>query len=73
MQTMTSRVSVSFTPEISSALGHRARRQKIPLAQAVREIVVNAVEREEDEYFGKLADERRKSATRYVSHEEAWG
>ena len=30
------------------------------------------MEREEDEHFGKIAEERRKVATRYVSHEEAW-
>ena len=72
MQTMTHRVSVSFTPDISAALGDRARMRKTPLAQTVREIVTETVEREEDEYFGRLAEERMKSDTEYLTHEEAW-
>jgi len=72
MQTMTQRVSVAFTPDISDILGRRSRSLKIPLEQTVRDLVAAAIEREEDEYFGRLAEERMKTDTQYFTHEEAW-
>ena len=75
MQTLAPPISVRFTPEISATLRRKAKEQKVTLPKIVAAIVedyMDEISDEEDKRLSELVDERARTATKFISHEEAW-
>ena len=49
-----------------------ARRDQMPRATKVRQLVQQALEIEEDAYLAKIAEERDTPDAKYISHEDFW-
>jgi hypothetical protein len=73
MATTKNRVNVSFSAEETRALSRISKRDQLPIATKVAQLVRFALDLEEDQYFSTLADERLESNTRpHVAHIDAW-
>jgi hypothetical protein len=67
------RINVSFSAEETRALLRISKRDELPVATKVAQLVRFALELEEDKYFSKLSDERLEHNTKpNVTHAEAW-
>ena len=73
MATTKKRVNISLSPEMEKVLTRLAKRDSVPEATKVVELLHTALEIEEDVAFGKLAEERFKSMGKTISHKEVWG
>ena len=73
MATTKKRVHISLSPEMEKVLTRLAKRDSVPEATKVVELLHTALEIEEDVAFGKLAEERFKSMGKTISHKEVWG
>jgi hypothetical protein len=67
------RINVSFSTEETRALSRISKRDQLPVATKVAELVRFALGLEEDQYFSNISDERIEQNTRaHVSHADAW-
>ena len=73
MATTKKRVNISLSPDMEKVLTKLAKRDSVPEATKVVELLHVALEIEEDIAFGKLAEERLKSMGKIMSHKEIWG
>lgn len=73
MATTKDRINISVSKDMRRALGLLARRDEVPEATKAADLLQIALEIEEDRYFSKLADERLKKNTKWLTHEEVWG
>ena len=73
MATTKKRVNISLSPEMEKVLTRLAKRDSVPEATKVVELLHMALEIEEDVVFDKLAAERFKSMRKTISHKEVWG
>jgi hypothetical protein len=73
MTTSKPRINVSFSSDIVEILQRSAKRDQMPIATKVAQLVHSALELEEDEYFAKLASSRLTQDNRpSISHASAW-
>ncbi len=73
MATTKNRINVSFSTEESRALSRISKRDQLPVATKVAQLVRFALELEEDQYFSKLSDDRLAQNTHaHVAHADAW-
>ena len=54
------------------AIRHLAKRSKIPRSAVASQLINEALELIEDEYWVKIAMRRDKKGAKYISHKEAW-
>jgi hypothetical protein len=73
MATTNPRINITVPPEVAAALADKAERNRISLSKAALEFIKDAIERDEDVYFSRLAARREQEHTDWISHEKAWG
>ena len=72
MATTNPRLNITIPKEIADILNKKAVRNKIPLSKVALELLLDALERDEDVYFSKIASEREKNNKKWISHNKAW-
>lgn len=73
MSTTKTRINVSVSDELNSALKKLASRDQVPTATKAERLLEIALEIEEDEVWDRIASIREKTKlTRYLSHNQAW-
>ena len=73
MPTAKKRINVTVDDRTYDALRKLSGRREQPISAVSLELIQEALERQEDIYFSKVADERLGKKQRRVSHEDAWG
>ena len=66
------RINITFEKETAGLLTHLARHNHQSVASLVRELALEALERREDLYFSKLADQINLETAKTYSHDEVW-
>ena len=72
MATTKKRINISLSSALEDALAKIAKRDKVPQATKATELIMLALELEEDQVWDALAKARDTKKTRLVSHEDAW-
>ena len=73
MPTSKTRINVSVSDELNSALKKLALRDQVPTATKAERLLEIALEIEEDEVWNKIASKREKTKNiHYLSHNRAW-
>ena len=73
MATTKDRINISVSKDTKRMLIALAKRDEMPVASKVTDLVEQALELEEDRVLSAIADERLKSHKgRWLSHEEVW-
>jgi len=73
MATTKRRLNITLSPEVDTLLTFIAKRDQIPEATKVTELLHIALALEEDKAFSLLADERLNIKGKILSHKEVWG
>jgi predicted DNA-binding protein len=74
MATIKRRINITLAPEVDSALRMLAKRDRVPAATKVSELLNVSLELEEDRIFSELADERlSEKKVKWKSHKDVWG
>lgn len=72
MPTKKKRLNVTLSKETAIFLKKISLRDDVPEATKAAELLEKAMEIEEDEYFGRVADDRVRQKTGWLSHEAFW-
>ena len=72
MPTAKTRINVSLSDELNSALKKLAHRDQVPTATKAERLLEVALEIEEDEVWNKVATERVKTKSKYLSPHQTW-
>lgn len=72
MATTKKRINISIGSDIEKMLGMLAKRDSVPQATKVTELLRVALELEEDRVWAAVAETRDTKKARFVSHEKAW-
>jgi hypothetical protein len=72
MSTTKTRINVSISDELNSALKKLAVRDQVPTATKAERLLEIALEIEEDEVWDKIAASRLKTKDKFLSHNQAW-
>ena len=72
MATSKKRLNISLPKDLEEAVYHLAKRDNVPQAAKIVELLNIAIEIEEDAIWEALVAERDTPAATYVSHEEMW-
>jgi len=72
MPTTKTRINITLPREIKDALFKLAKRERIPEATKATKLIEIALELEEDQAWDKIALERDRKGSRFISHRNAW-
>lgn len=72
MATTKRRINISIGSDIEKMLGMLAKRDSVPQATKVTELLRVALELEEDRVWAAVVGTRDTKKARFVSHEKAW-
>jgi predicted DNA-binding protein len=72
MATTKKRIHISVSTLVEDAVSRLAKRDQVPEATKVTELLTLALEIEEDTFFAHLVKERMQKKTTWVSHNSAW-
>ncbi len=72
MATINPRINITVSDEIQYTLNKLAKKLSKPVAAVARDLLESALERHEDTIWAQMADERARTATKYLTHEEFW-
>ncbi len=72
MTTTKQRINISVSDEEANFLTALAKRDQMPRATKVRQLVQQALEIEEDAYLAKIAQERDIEGVKRISHKDVW-
>ncbi len=72
MATTKKRFNIALSPELEAAIKQLADRDNLSRSSKAAELLLIALEAEEDRVWEKLVQERGKKEARFVSHREAW-
>ena len=72
MPTTKSRLNISLSDEMKTALKKLATRDHVPEATKAARLIETALEIEEDQIWDQLAGKRDKKGARFISHRQAW-
>lgn len=73
MPTVKSRIHITPSDTLYTAIEQIAKRDNVRLASKVTELLQQAIEIEEDEVLHRIAQERDKNNVSFVSHQDVWG
>ncbi len=73
MATTKRRLNITLSPEVDALISLIAKRDQVPEATKVAELLHISLALEEDKAFSLLADERLSGKTKWVSHDDVWG
>jgi len=72
MPTLKKRLNISLSNELNTALTKLADRDQVPQATKAADLLIIALEIEEDQIWDTIASKRDKSKARFSSHSQAW-
>ena len=72
MPTLKRRLNITLEPDIEKALAFLSQRDEVPEATKVAELLERAIEIEEDTIWNAIAEERLKTAKKWITHESVW-
>ena len=72
MATTNPRLNITIPKEIADILSKKATRNKMSLSKVALDLLLDALERDEDIYFSKIAEGRENSNKKWISHNKAW-
>ncbi len=72
MATTKRRLNITLAPDVEKIITRIAKRDRMPEATKVAQLVEQALELEEDAAWEKLAEERFKNAKKWLTHDEVW-
>ncbi|MDP2676204.1 MAG: hypothetical protein Q8O83_00770 [bacterium] len=72
MPTAKTRLNITLSPDMETAIRRLAERDKVPQASKAAELLRAALEIEEDLAWDKLAQKRDKRGAKFTSHKKAW-
>jgi hypothetical protein len=73
MATTKRRLNITLSPELETLVSLVAKRDRVPAATKINELLLTSLALEEDRAFSLLAEARLKEKGRKLSHEEVWG
>jgi predicted DNA-binding protein len=74
MATTKKRVNISLSKELEQQVTALAKRDSVPTATKITELLRQSVELEEDRLLSVVVDKRRQNSTgKRLSHKEVWG
>ena len=71
MPTIKKRLNITLSKELDRALGQLAKRDQVPRATKAAGLIELALELEEDQVWGVLAQARERDA-KFISHQQFW-
>ena len=72
MPTSQPRLNLTLDDEMMKMLKALAKKAHTSVASKAKELLVDALEVQEDIYFSELSDKRLKENKKWHSHEDAW-
>lgn len=72
MPTEKRRLNLSLTKEADMALKKIARRDNVPEATKALDLLINALEIDEDEIWNAVAEKRDTAKAKFIKHKNAW-
>lgn len=72
MPTQNPRINITLDPKFAGVIASLAKRDNVSISSKTKELVMVALELQEDMYFSKLAEDVERRTTKWVSHEDAW-
>jgi hypothetical protein len=74
MATTKRRLNITLSPEVEALISMIAKRDQVPEATKVSELLTISLALEEDKAFSLLGDARLKEKkTNWLSHKDVWG
>jgi len=72
MPTTKKRLNITLSPVVEAAIKRLAERDQLPQASKVVELLLIAIEIEEDRVWDMLARQRDTRGDKFLSHKNAW-
>jgi hypothetical protein len=72
MPTIKKRINISLSPRTEKLLEQVAKRDNVPEATKAVSLLELALEIEEDIVFDRIAHERVRASTTWLTHDEVW-
>jgi hypothetical protein len=72
MTTTKRRLNITLAPDIEKLITHIAKRDRVPEATKVSELLKISLAMEEDKVFSILAENRLREKGKKLSHKEVW-
>lgn len=72
MSTSNPRINVTFEKEIATTLAHLAKFENKSISRLVKELALEALDKREDRYLSRIAEELDQPGVKVVSHNDAW-
>lgn len=73
MATTKRRLNITLSPEVDALISLIAKRDRVPEATKVSELLNISLALEEDRAFSALADERLSKKVTWIWHDDVWG
>ena len=73
MTTLKRRLNITLTSDVEKLVSHMAKRDKVPQATKISELLKISLMLEEDKAFSILGDQRLNEKSKKLSHREVWG
>ena len=73
MTTLKRRLNITLTSDVEKLVSHMAKRDKVPQATKISELLKISLMLEEDRAFSILGDQRLNEKSEKLSHKEVWG
>jgi len=72
MPTEKKRLHLTLTPEMERAVAQLSKRDEVPQATKVMQLLQVALELDEDLVWGQIVAERKATHKKLLTHEEIW-
>lgn len=72
MPTQNPRINITLPEEFAGVIAKLVKRDDMSVSAKAKEMIMRALELDEDIYFSKLAEDVERRTKRWVSHEDAW-
>ena len=73
MATTKRRLNITLSPEVDSLIRSAARRDRVPEATKISQLLLASLALEEDKALSLLAEQRMKEKGKKLSHADIWG
>jgi AmiR/NasT family two-component response regulator len=73
MATTKRRLNISLSPEVETLVETLAKRDRVPAATKISQLLLTSLSIEEDKAFSLLAEARLKDKGKKLAHKDVWG
>ena len=70
MPTLTQSINITVPNKISAVLHRKAEQRGVSLSKAIIDLIVSAMELEEDSYYAELAAKRERTSTKLIPFDQ---